>query len=199
MWLLVVPKTVFAGVPLYSKVALSNVAFSLDLEIILFCDYVIVFNYFYAFILGEPCELPCQELNQSMPGTGRTSSSSAVAGASSSSTSSTSTTSATSAAVGSTNTPDVNGGGSSSGSSSSHHSPYDLRRKSPPHHYAAASTSGSPISSVLASTNYSTSMLPARKRPRRTCSVTNESEYTVVTTFMFREGYMTQLIQLQTF
>lgn len=127
-----------------------------------------------------------------MPGTGRTSSSSAVAGASSSSTSSTSTTAATSAAVGSTNTLDVSGG-SSSGSSSSHHSPYDLRRKSPPHHYAAASTSGSPISSVLASTNYSASMLPARKRPRRTCSVTNESEYTLVTTFIFREGYMTQL------
>jgi len=133
-----------------------------------------------------------------MPGTGRTSSSSAVAGASSSSTSSTSTTAATSAAVGSTNTPDVSGGGSSSGSSSSHHSPYDLRRKSPPHHYAAASTSGSPISSILASTNYSASMLPARKRPRRTCSVTNESEYTVIT-FMFREGYMTQLIHLQAF
>jgi F-box protein 11 len=92
---------------------------------------------------------------------------------------------ATAAFTGSTNTPDVNGGSgssssssnSSSGSSSSHHSPYDLRRKSPPHHYAAASTSGTPISSVLASTNYSASMLPARKRPRRTCSVTNESEY----------------------
>jgi F-box protein 11 len=91
---------------------------------------------------------------------------------------------ATAAFTGSTSTPDVNGGSGSSssnngssGSSSSHHSPYDLRRKSPPHHYAAASTSGTPVSSVLASTNYSASMLPARKRPRRTCSVTNESEY----------------------
>jgi hypothetical protein len=90
--------------------------------------------------------------------------------------------------MGSTNTLDVNGGsGGSSGSSSgsSHHSPYDLRRKSPPHHYAAASTSGTPVSSVLASTNYSASMLPARKRPRRTCSVTNESEYLPIVTFDF--------------
>jgi hypothetical protein len=44
----------------------------------------------------------------------------------------------------------------------------------------------------LASTNYSVSMLPARKRPRRTCSVTNESEYSVVVvTFLFREGHLT--------
>jgi hypothetical protein len=38
-----VPKTVSAGVPFYSEMAMSNVAFSLDLEIILFSDYVIVF------------------------------------------------------------------------------------------------------------------------------------------------------------
>ncbi|PNF23075.1 F-box only protein 11 [Cryptotermes secundus] len=132
---------------------------------------------------SEPCELICQVFNQSMPGAGSTSSGSTATGASSSSTSSTATAAATTAAVaGSTNTPDVNGGGSggsssnsSNGSSSSHHSPYDLRRKSPPHHYAAASTSGTPLSSVSASTNYSASMLPARKRPRRTCSVTNET------------------------
>jgi len=35
-------QTVSVGVPLYSEVAMSN-AFSLDLEIILFCDYGIVF------------------------------------------------------------------------------------------------------------------------------------------------------------
>lgn len=146
------------------------------------------------FILEEPCELICQVFNQSMPGAGSTSSSSTATGASSSSTSSTATTGATTAAVtSSTNTPDVSGGGSggsssnsSNGSSSSHHSPYDLRRKSPPHHYAAASTSGTPLSSVSASTNYSALMLPARKRPRRTCSVTNESEYWVgIVTFDF--------------
>ncbi|KAJ4437553.1 hypothetical protein ANN_17698 [Periplaneta americana] len=150
--------------------------------------------------LAEPCELPCQVLNQSIPGAGSTSSSSTATGASSSSTNSAATVAAsTAAATGSTNTPDVNGGigsggggcggggggggGSSSsgnssnngGSSSSHHSPYDLRRKSPPHHDAAASTSGTTATTVSASTNYSVSMLPARKRPRRTCSVTNET------------------------
>ena len=33
----------FAGVPLYSEVAMSDMAFSLDLGIILFCDYITVF------------------------------------------------------------------------------------------------------------------------------------------------------------
>lgn len=139
--------------------------------------------------LEEPCELPCQEPNQSMPGAGSTTSSSTATGASSSSATSTAMAAAATAAfTGSTNTPDVNGGsgGSTSGSSSSHHSPYDLRRKSPPHHYAAAGTSGTPVSSVLASTNYSASMLPARKRPRRTCSVTSECEYLFVELFLLK-------------
>jgi len=75
-------------------------------------------------------------------------------------------------------------GGSSSSSSSSpssstsssstapcpgHHPPYDLRRKSPHHEGASTST----VSSATPS-SYSPSMLPARKRPRRTCSITNE-------------------------
>ncbi|KAI5747863.1 hypothetical protein M8J77_019320 [Diaphorina citri] len=57
--------------------------------------------------------------------------------------------------------------------SAPHHPPYDLRRKSPPH----ASTSDSLLTpnSPHASPSYSASMLPARKRPRRTCSTSAET------------------------
>lgn len=69
-----------------------------------------------------------------------------------------------------------------------HHSPYDLRRKSPSHHDAlpgvagpstSAATAGSPTSPATPTApaqGYSSVMLPARKRPRRTCSTSYEGE-----------------------
>lgn len=56
----------------------------------------------------------------------------------------------------------------------SHHPPYDLRRKSPPYHDNSTASTSSPPSYT---STYS--MLPARKRPRRTCSVSNESKATI--------------------
>lgn len=60
--------------------------------------------------------------------------------------------------------------------SHSHSSPYDLRRKSPPHPDPAPGTSsalpppgGSSVAAALGS-----SSLPARKRPRRTCSLSTD-------------------------
>ena len=56
-------------------------------------------------------------------------------------------------------------------SGSNHNPPYDLRRKSPPHAQdTCPSTSGS------SSSAYMTSMLPARKRPRRSCPYLGEGE-----------------------
>lgn len=52
----------------------------------------------------------------------------------------------------------------------SHHPPYDLRRKSPPYNDCSTPSTSTPPSFTA-----TYSMLPARKRPRRTCSVTNES------------------------
>ncbi|XP_039281537.1 F-box only protein 11, partial [Nilaparvata lugens] len=54
-----------------------------------------------------------------------------------------------------------------------HHPPYDLRRKSPPHHDHSASTSSGGGSTSTAHAHYHHSMLPARKRPRRTCSMSS--------------------------
>lgn len=73
--------------------------------------------------------------------------------------------------------PSVSGVAAPSPSPShSHSSPYDLRRKSPPHPDPAPGTSsalppagGSSISAALGS-----SSLPARKRPRRTCSLSTD-------------------------
>lgn len=75
-----------------------------------------------------------------------------------------------------------------SGAIAAHHSPYDLRRKSPSHHGDLAAlgsgpgtnsaTAGSPASPATptASHGYTASvMLPARKRPRRTCSTSYEN------------------------
>lgn len=73
--------------------------------------------------------------------------------------------------------PSVSGVAAPSPSPShSHSSPYDLRRKSPPHPDPAPGTSsalppsgGSSIGATLGS-----SSLPARKRPRRTCSLSTD-------------------------
>ncbi|KAG5872673.1 hypothetical protein JTB14_012949 [Gonioctena quinquepunctata] len=64
-----------------------------------------------------------------------------------------------------------------------HHSPYDLRRKSPSHHdgpgpSTSAATAGSPTSPATPTApaqGYTSAMLPARKRPRRTCSASYEN------------------------
>ena len=81
----------------------------------------------------------------------------------------------------------VSGGGAAS---STHQPPYDLRRKSPHHDPAAAAVapnypSGCPASGNTSSSaacsagpsGYAASMLPARKRPRRTCYASCESEF----------------------
>ena len=80
---------------------------------------------------------------------------------------------------------------SNSGASVGHHQPpYDLRRKSPHHDPAAAAVApnypsgcnpaGSNIPSssncLAGPSGYAARMLPARKRPRRTCYATCESE-----------------------
>lgn len=64
-----------------------------------------------------------------------------------------------------------------------HHPPYDLRRKSPSHHDGGPSTSAatagppsSPAGPTTSAQGYSSAMLPARKRPRRTCSASYESK-----------------------
>jgi len=81
----------------------------------------------------------------------------------------------------------VSGG---SASSAGHQPPYDLRRKSPHHDPAAAAVapnypsgcnpaSGNTSSASACSagpSGYATCMLPARKRPRRTCYATCESK-----------------------
>lgn len=71
----------------------------------------------------------------------------------------------------------------SGGAVPAHHSPYDLRRKSPSHHdgpgpSTSAATAGSPTSPATPTApaqGYTAAMLPARKRPRRTCSASYEN------------------------
>ncbi|XP_046741185.1 F-box only protein 11 isoform X1 [Diprion similis] len=105
-------------------------------------------------LIAEPCELPCPASNPIPPGGG------GVGGGRGSS-------------------PSVSGIAAPS-PSHSHSSPYDLRRKSPPHPDPAPGTSsalpppgGSSIAAALG-----TSSLPARKRPRRTCSLSTDGTNT---------------------
>ena len=79
--------------------------------------------------------------------------------------------------------------------SASHQPPYDLRRKSPHHDPAAAavapnypsgcpgggSTSSSSLGCSAGSSGYAANMLPARKRPRRTCYAASESKFNKIT------------------
>lgn len=74
--------------------------------------------------------------------------------------------------------------GSGTSGGAIHHSPYDLRRKSPSHHEivagpsTSAATAGAPTSPATPTApaqGYTSAMLPARKRPRRTCSTSYES------------------------
>ena len=110
--------------------------------------------------LAEPCDLPCPTANQIIP---------VVVGGGGGG----------SGARGSS--PSVSGVAAPSPSPQSHSSPYDLRRKSPPHPDPAPGTSSAlPPSGGIAAT-FGSSSLPARKRPRRTCSLstdgTSQSDY----------------------
>ncbi|KRT84920.1 F-box domain-containing protein, partial [Oryctes borbonicus] len=76
------------------------------------------------------------------------------------------------------------GSGTSGSAIPTHHSPYDLRRKSPSHHEiipgpsTSAATAGAPTSPATPTApaqGYTSAMLPARKRPRRTCSASYEN------------------------
>ncbi|XP_049829752.1 F-box only protein 11 isoform X1 [Schistocerca gregaria] len=109
--------------------------------------------------LNDPCELQCHVPNQNIPGAGGASSASTVTGSNAAGSS------ASAASAGNTSSSSVNNG------TTSHQSPYDLRRKSPPHHEPSTSTSMAASSTVSTANSYTASMLPARKRPRRNCSV----------------------------
>ncbi|XP_018328362.1 F-box only protein 11 isoform X2 [Agrilus planipennis] len=105
---------------------------------------------------SEPCEPSCPIPNQNIP--------------------------APSAAAPSSGSTSAAGPGTSGGAVPAHHSPYDLRRKSPSHHEGGPSTSAatagsptSPAAPTISAQGYNSAMLPARKRPRRTCSVSYES------------------------
>lgn len=114
-----------------------------------------MFQLFFLF-LAEACDLPCPASNQILPGGGVGSGGGGSGGRGSS--------------------PSVSGVAAPSPSPQSHSSPYDLRRKSPPHPDPAPGTSsalppsgGSSIAATVGS-----SYLPARKRPRRTCSLSTD-------------------------
>ncbi|KAL3287367.1 hypothetical protein HHI36_001841, partial [Cryptolaemus montrouzieri] len=120
------------------------------------------------FVLAEPCEPACH-LIQNIPAP----TVAASAGGNSGGPSSSSLGAGTSGGVGAI--------------AAAHHSPYDLRRKSPSHHDAlpgvagpstSAATAGSPTSPATPTApaqGYSSAMLPARKRPRRTCSTSYDN------------------------
>lgn len=105
-----------------------------------------IFNFWFP---AEQCDLPGQPINAVALGSGGSSASSVASG----------NACAGAATPSSTGLP----------SGSNHHPPYDLRRKSPPHAQDAC-----PSTSASSSSTYMTSMLPARKRPRRSCPFTGE-------------------------
>lgn len=86
---------------------------------------------------------------------------------------------ANSSGMGGRSSPSVSGVAAPSPSPShSHSSPYDLRRKSPPHPDPAPGTSSAmpPGGSNIAST-FGSSSLPARKRVRRSCSLSTDGNH----------------------
>lgn len=108
---------------------------------------------------AEPCEPSCPIPNQNIP--------------------------APSAAAPGSGGPSVLAPGTSGGAVAAHHAPYDLRRKSPSHceggpgpstSAATAVSPTSPATPTAPAQGYTSVMLPARKRPRRTCSTSYESE-----------------------
>lgn len=130
----------------------------------LFLSFVFLFP-------AEPCEPSCPIPNQNIPASTAASPGSSLLGA---------------------GTSGGGGAGTAGGAvpAHQHHAPYDLRRKSPSHHCevaggagpstSAATAGGSPASPATPTApagGYTSAMLPARKRPRRTCSASYESEY----------------------
>lgn len=123
------------------------------------------------YLSAEPCEPSCPIPNQNIPASTAAAPGSSVLAA------------GTSGGGG--------GGGAGAVPAHQHHAPYDLRRKSPSHHCeaaaggagpstSAATAGGSPASPATPTApagGYTSAMLPARKRPRRTCSASYESEY----------------------
>lgn len=125
------------------------------------------------FFSAEPCEPSCPIPNQNIPA-----STAAAPGSSL-------------LAAGTSGGSGGGGGGAGGGAipAHQHHAPYDLRRKSPSHHCevaggagpstSAATAGGSPASPATPTApagGYTSAMLPARKRPRRTCSASYESK-----------------------
>lgn len=120
---------------------------------------------------AEPCEPSCPIPNQNIPASTAAAPGSSVL-----------------AAAGTSG----GAGGGGAVPAHQHHAPYDLRRKSPSHHCEAAAAGGagpstsaataggspaSPATPTAPAGGYTSAMLPARKRPRRTCSASYESEY----------------------
>lgn len=102
----------------------------------------------------------------------------------------------------------VTGGASAAG----HQPPYDLRRKSPHHDPAAAAVAPNypsgcnPASGSLSSNSacaagpsgYAACMLPARKRPRRTCYTSCESEWsTTNSSNVMKSQFLCRLFQVE--
>jgi len=129
---------------------------------------IFVFN-----VCAEPCEVQFQADNHAAgPGGGG---GAAVAAPSAAAFSAPSTGPAPAAATpGPGSGSGTSAGSSTSSTSSCHHSPYDLRRKSPPHHDAGPSCG---TLSHNVSSSFPSSLVPARKRPRRTHSSSTDCEY----------------------
>jgi len=114
-------------------------------------------NDFVLYFSAEPCDLPCPTSNQILSGGGVGAGGGGNGGRGSS--------------------PSVSGVAAPSPSpSQSHSSPYDLRRKSPPHPDPAPGTSSAlpPSGGSSIAATFGSSSLPARKRPRRTCSTSTD-------------------------
>jgi len=115
------------------------------------------FNDLVLYLSAEPCDLPCPTSNQIPSGGGVGAGGGGSGGRGSS--------------------PSVSGVAAPSPSpSQSHSSPYDLRRKSPPHPDPAPGTSSAlpPSGGSSIAATFGSSSLPARKRPRRTCSTSTD-------------------------
>lgn len=116
-------------------------------------------------MLAEVCDLPCTASNQ-IPSAGGAGGGGGAAGSGGSG--------------GRGSSPSVSGVAAPSPSPShSHSSPYDLRRKSPPHPDPAPGTSSAlpPSGGNSIAATFGTSSLPARKRPRRICSLSTDGMF----------------------
>jgi len=138
----------------------KTTCFSLALLLLsLFLETRYFYFFIFFFLLAEPCDLPCPTSNQILPGGG-------VGGGGGGS-------------GGRGSSPSVSGVAAPSPSPQSHSSPYDLRRKSPPHPDPAPGTSSAlpPSGGSSIAATFGSSSLPARKRPRRTCSLSTDGTF----------------------